>query len=214
MHDHAGEEQKGVTEDMAGSINVYISRQKNPKLFRWCDLAMSEGYEKWQLSSYFRDRMEDILDSSMREEGVHEMEIGAVCVREKGSGVTRGPGIQLYLFPEDGLNCPCVRAYIDYMRQKRSHVSQELCYLLEGDIRTCNDASEEYVVGYNDLKRQRLRGFCNWSDGSVKELTQPRENNTIKERMRLEKREPSPMKTMVGDESMGEMKEDDLFGFF
>lgn len=199
---------------MAGSISVYISRQRNPKLFRWCDLAISEGYEKWQISAYFRNRMEDMLDASMKEEKIASVDMGTVNPESREGGVTRGPGIQLYLLPEDGEGCPCVRAYLDYMKERDAHVSLELCHLIEGDIKSCRDPSEEYIVGYSELEHQRLGGFPAWMQKNAKTLTRDRSSVKIDVDREPERKRPAVRKDTGKEESMEELKEDDLFGFF
>lgn len=201
---------------MAGSISVYISRQRNPKLFRWCDLAIIEGYQKWQLSAYFRNRMEDILDASMKSEKIKSIDMGTVCVGEREGGVTKGPGILLYLISEDGESYPCIRAYIDYMRSMDRPVSREMCNMIEGDIQPCRDNSQEYIVGYEDLESQRKESFSEWVAREERQtLTQPSYSDTIKS---VKKNEvPTVPKVAVAkenSESMTELKEEDLFGFF
>lgn len=203
---------------MAGSISVYISRQKNPKLFRWCDLAIGRGYEKWQLSSYFRNRMEDMLNASMREEKIQSIDMGAVYIEKKTDRVViRGSGILLYLLSEDGEKYPCVRAYLDYLRSTDDSVNQGLCRMIEGDIRLCRDKSEEYIVSYEELEEQRKEKFSQWVAREEREaLTQQSLSDTIESRKKSVKK-PIPVRRKIvteTEESMSELKEEDLFGFF
>ncbi len=207
---------------MAGSINVYISRQKNPKLFRWCDLAMSGGYKKWQLSSYFRNRMEDMLDASLREEHIQSVDMGAVYVGKTSDRVAiKGSGIVLYLLCEDGGRYPCVRAYLDYLHSIDENVSQGLCRMIEGDIRLCKDQSEEYIVSYEELEgqleEQRRGRFSQWVARERREaLTQQSLSDTIEVRKEPAKKPILDTKRITTEkkESMSELKEEDLFGFF
>ena len=202
---------------MARSVIISISRKKSAKVYRWYHLALDSGYEKWKLSTFIRDRLEDVLETVMNGENVEKVDVGSVWVM--GNEMIDGKSSEkLYLLPSGDNGYPCIRAYVDYLANKGKNFSVELCRLIERDISECSRKEDEYVP--DDLYDQNAieipNGFISYARRRKLLINTDNEDHGKEDFSDQHSDQKETHEEMKKEKSVSteEMKEEDLFGFF